>query len=210
MSSRTDAGRTRRGRAVAVLACLSLTGALHLAAWAALHAAPPPVRTATRVPAVTVRIASVAEPDTSAASSTPAAHQLPTPSDATHVQVAMPVPDAGEAPPAAAYAVIDAADGPDYLPRPWLSVAPTPVEPVALDYPALEGDTGWHRAVLALFIDEAGVVQRVRVEEAELPAALEEAARKAFMGARFRPGELDGVAVRSRLRVEVEFDSRSR
>ena len=64
------------------------------------------------------------------------------------------------------------------------------------------------RAVLTLFIDDQGVVQRVRVDAAQdsgLPAALEEATRQTFLRSAFVPGELDGRPVRSQLRIEVEF-----
>lgn len=203
-------------RAAPALACLALTGALHLAAWAAIHAAPPPARTAAHAPSVSVRVAAIAEPGwqlaasaASAAVAVPQARGARALSPAPQAEAA-PEPQPVAEPPAAADAMAEPPEGPEYLPRPWLSVAPAPLEPVALDYPALEGDTGWHHAVLALFIDETGAVQRVRVEDSELPALLEEAARKAFMAARFQPGEIDGVAVRSRLRVEVQFDSRQR
>jgi hypothetical protein len=42
----------------------------------------------------------------------------------------------------------------------------------------------------------------------QLPGILSAAVRDAFLAARFSPGELDGRAVRSRLRIEVTFDSR--
>ena len=45
------------------------------------------------------------------------------------------------------------------------------------------------------------------VEGKALPQALEEAARSAFHGARFQPGQQEGRAVRSRIRVEVSFDT---
>lgn len=94
----------------------------------------------------------------------------------------------------------------DYLPRPLLSLVPAATAPIPIDYPPIEGDAGHYRAVLDLFIDETGHVRRVRAEGRALPAPLEEAARSAFMSARFTPGEVDGVAVRSLIRVEVSFD----
>lgn len=67
---------------------------------------------------------------------------------------------------------------------------------------------GRFRAVMTLFVDETGQVLRVRLEPDEagtLPPVLEDSARQAFLAGRFEPGELGGRAVRSRLRVEVEF-----
>lgn len=100
--------------------------------------------------------------------------------------------------------------GPDdlYLPRSRLSLPPVLRSQVALVWPAAaEAEGGHFRAVLALFIDELGVVQKVRVEGSGLPAALEAVARESFLGASFVPGELQGLAVKSLIRVEVRFDA---
>jgi len=71
-------------------------------------------------------------------------------------------------------------------------------------FPALAlAPTG--RVVLRLYIDEAGKVDDVVVESADANGAFAEAAREAFAAARFTPGVKDGVAVRSRVRVEVLF-----
>lgn len=66
---------------------------------------------------------------------------------------------------------------------------------------------------LTLFIDEAGAVRKVMVASAPnaedaLPAPFVEAAREAFLQARFAPGERQGMAVKSRIDVEVSFDGR--
>jgi hypothetical protein len=41
-----------------------------------------------------------------------------------------------------------------------------------------------------------------------LPPVLEHVARRAFLGTLFRPGQVDGVNVKSLIRVEVVFESR--
>ncbi len=76
-----------------------------------------------------------------------------------------------------------------------------------LPYPSFEGDEGHYTAQLSLFIDEAGFVQRLELPAGALPPALEAAIRQTFMGARFRPGERNGQPVRSRIEIEVNFDS---
>lgn len=96
----------------------------------------------------------------------------------------------------------------DYFPRALLSLAPIPLDTVVIGYPPIENDRGHHVSELTLFIDETGRVARVRVDGAALPPALEDAARRAFVEARFRPGEADGRAVKSQIRVEVVFDNR--
>jgi len=96
----------------------------------------------------------------------------------------------------------------DYYPRAMLSQAPSPLDAVVIDYPLIENDSGHHVGELTLFIDESGRVARLRVDGASLPAALEAAARRAFGGAQFRAGEVDGRAVKSQIRIEVVFDNR--
>jgi periplasmic protein TonB len=96
----------------------------------------------------------------------------------------------------------------DYFPRAQLTLAPAPLASVVIDYPASENDPRRYHSELTLFIDETGRVVRVRVDGAALPPAFEEAARRAFTSARFHAGEADGRAVKSRIRVEVDFDNR--
>ena len=95
----------------------------------------------------------------------------------------------------------------EYIPRPLLSVAPVAQTPVLLVAPAGDAQRGRYVGILALFIDEDGRVRGISASEPFLPPAFEQAARDAFMAARFLPGELDGQAVKSRLRIEVVFDN---
>lgn len=98
----------------------------------------------------------------------------------------------------------------EYLPRSELFEPAHPVAPVLVDYPEQVFAPGRVRVVLVLFIDEAGAVKRIRVEdEAQAPAPLIEAAKAAFMSARFSPGQReDGSTAKSRMRIEVSFDAR--
>ncbi len=95
----------------------------------------------------------------------------------------------------------------DYLPRALLSVVPQPLASIDIAFPpAVQGSVNLGTE-LALFIDEAGTVRHVRIDGAPLPPALEEAARSAFLNARFTPGELNGAPVRSLIRVAIRFDT---
>lgn len=94
-----------------------------------------------------------------------------------------------------------------YLSRSELTVPPVALEGADVPYPAFDGDEGHYVGRLWLFIDEAGVVQRVEVDQGELPPPLEAAVRQTFLAARFEPGQLNGRAVRSRIRIEVKFDA---
>ena len=89
-----------------------------------------------------------------------------------------------------------------------LSVAPVAQTPVLLTAPPGETEIARPAGVLALYIDEEGAVRQVTADpDSALPPAYEQAARQAFMAARFAPGEVDGVAVKSRIHVEVVFDN---
>jgi hypothetical protein len=92
-----------------------------------------------------------------------------------------------------------------YVPRPLLSKPPQALDPVLLAWPNFEAEQSHFEAVAALYIDEAGVVQALRVKQGQLPEPLLQAARLAFEGRRFLPGELNGQAVKARIYVEIMF-----
>ncbi|ACB35175.1 TonB family protein [Leptothrix cholodnii SP-6] len=98
-------------------------------------------------------------------------------------------------------------DGDDhYLSRSQLDQPPAAQAEIALPFPDT-APLGRYRAVLTLFIDPSGQVQRVRTESDSLPPSLDDAARQAFLAARFTPGMKDGQPVRSRIRVEVLYST---
>lgn len=101
-------------------------------------------------------------------------------------------------------------DGDDrYLARSQLDEPPAAQAEIELPFPAT-APLGSYRAVLTLFIDASGLVQRVRTERTEgagLPPSLDDAARQAFLAARFDPGVKNGQPVRSRIRVEVLYST---
>jgi protein TonB len=140
------------------------------------------------------------------------------PARATHVAVVEAaesnealMPDPERLPPTGAGPVpsADPVTDPDlaYLPRSLLTRPPAPQQSIDLLYPEL-APSGRFRAVVTLFIDDRGVVQRVRIDEADdsgLPPVLEDATRQTFLRSAFAPGEIDGRPTRSRLRIEVEY-----
>jgi hypothetical protein len=98
-------------------------------------------------------------------------------------------------------------DDEQFFARTRLSIAPEPTVPVVIVAPLLSAAAKRVCGELTVFIDETGLVVRVRAEDNRLPPALAEAARKAFMSVRFRPGELIELGpVKSRICVEVQFD----
>jgi hypothetical protein len=95
-----------------------------------------------------------------------------------------------------------------YIPRPRLSVVPVMQHSVVLQWPPEWAADGSYSEVLSLFIDEYGVVQRVRVDGGGLPEVFRRQAQQAFLGVRFLPGQLNGRDVKSLIRIEVSFEAR--
>lgn len=97
-----------------------------------------------------------------------------------------------------------------YVPRALLSVAPAARAPVLLQWPPNWPLRQSYTAVLKLYVDEQGRVERVEPDGDEvLPGPLLESARQAFLAADFTAGQLNGQAVKSWMRVEVSFEASS-
>ena len=94
-----------------------------------------------------------------------------------------------------------------YIRSNQLSVRPVRIGEILIPYPEGVEWRGISKAILSLFIDEEGAVVRVNVDKSELPFQFQEAATDVFARARFRPGEIDGRPVKSRISIEVTFDS---
>lgn len=100
-----------------------------------------------------------------------------------------------------------------YARRDMLDRAPQALGIVQISYPPGVEPGSVRTGRLTLFIDEAGAVRKVMLvspadAQDALPAPFLEAAREAFLQARFAPGERQGTAVKSRIDVEVSFDGR--
>lgn len=214
--------------------CTTGSVALHLGLLTVSTAGPPgsagigPGAGLDRTASVQVRTAPSPAPTALAASTAPSDATQPTTASES-APASAPASASAPPPPAAAPALTAVADGLDpeqwpptgagpvdaadqaYWPRNLLTRPPTPQQSIDLLYPAL-APSGRFRAVLTLFIDEQGVVQRVRIDEADdsgLPPVLEDAARQTFLRSSFTPGEIDGRPIRSRLRIEVEYATES-
>lgn len=100
-----------------------------------------------------------------------------------------------------------AAEAP-YLPRGELTVPPRPLGVVDVPFPEDVPGVVDLKVRITLFIDERGSVQRIRLDGPEVHPSFERTIRETFAAAKFSPGERDQVAVRSQIRVEVEFQAR--
>lgn len=95
----------------------------------------------------------------------------------------------------------------EYIPRPQLSVPPVPESPVLVAPPPGLYPPERITGILSLFIDENGKVDHILVSGKPIPPEFEALAKQAFMATPFHPGQQDGHAVKSRIRVEVVFDN---
>jgi hypothetical protein len=94
----------------------------------------------------------------------------------------------------------------DYVVARQLSQRPAAMGSVIVAYPTdVVGENKVTRVILTLFINERGTVDRVRVDDADVPTPFADAARNAFSAATFDPGRIEDQPVKSRMRVEVEF-----
>ena len=93
----------------------------------------------------------------------------------------------------------------EYLPRDRLSVVPQVLTNVDVQFPADVSGIVDLKVQITLFVDEKGTVRRLRFDSAAIPSSFAAAVLDTFLKARFKPGEVDGVVVRSQIRLEVEF-----
>jgi TonB family protein len=94
-----------------------------------------------------------------------------------------------------------------YLPRSQLTIGAKPLAPVDVAFPVDVKGVVELKVKLTLYIDEQGVVQRIRIDTPQVHPSFERAIRETFADVRFTPGEREGVPVRSQLRLEVEFEA---
>lgn len=76
-----------------------------------------------------------------------------------------------------------------------------------LEFPSSADDDQAGKIVVRLLISKFGAVDEVIVESSELPMSFEDAVVSGFLGARFTPGEINGIAVASSIQIEIRFDS---
>ncbi|EXI68729.1 MAG: hypothetical protein AW08_01041 [Candidatus Accumulibacter adjunctus] len=93
-----------------------------------------------------------------------------------------------------------------YFPRRELTLPPVLQDEPSLRPPPGGSPARGGRVRLRVLIAADGAVDRVEVLGSGVPAAVSDAAQAAFAGLRFRPGEIEGVAVRSQAHFELDFD----
>jgi TonB family protein len=63
---------------------------------------------------------------------------------------------------------------------------------------------------LLLYIDESGIVTNVEIGSSTLPPAVNQRAAELFGAVRFSPGRIDGVAVKTRVRITFGTEERAK
>lgn len=151
----------------------------------------------------------MAPPETSPPTPPPAIARAPA-KEAVPDPVAAPAPAARAAPDvAAAPAPAPPADpglppAPDYFAGGRLDPGPRPLEDIDPLYPE-DAKQQEGSVVLRLLISEAGAVDNVAVVRAYPAGLFERSALEAFGKAKFSPGRMLGVAVKSQITIEVMF-----
>ena len=87
-----------------------------------------------------------------------------------------------------------------------VTLAPTPIRPVAVPYPEGIAVAGTVTTRLTLFIDEDGNVAKLIAGDSQVPDTFVQAAKDAFEPAKFRPGTLNGESVKAKMVIDVEFE----
>ena len=93
-----------------------------------------------------------------------------------------------------------------YVPAEQLTPRPRALAEPELDPQQLAAYVASGEIALTLWIDEHGAVSELHVEHSDLPAVFAQTAAAAFREVRFAPGEIDGHAVGSVLRIAVRYD----
>lgn len=88
-----------------------------------------------------------------------------------------------------------------------LDVFPIPREPLKFPYPRRAArDQIGGKVTVTLLVDETGAVNQVVVDRAEPAGYFEESIRAVLGAARFSPARRNGRVVKSRIRIDVDYD----
>ena len=92
-----------------------------------------------------------------------------------------------------------------YYPRSALNHPPSLLQDVDLStLAAIAGDDS-KNVVLELFVSEQGTIDRIAFEPGTLDESVQEKLQELLLQLKFSSGEIDGMAVKSRIKIEVMF-----
>lgn len=98
---------------------------------------------------------------------------------------------------------IQAPPEPHYFRVSELTEKPHVVQDIASNLMLVTPDIPAQAAVLRLFINDEGGIDKVVIEESSLPAHAQRRILDAFSGIRFQPGKIGRLSVRSQLRIQI-------
>jgi TonB family protein len=94
---------------------------------------------------------------------------------------------------------------PTYLPPKALSQPPEILSDLPESDPESSTIAGSGRVIIVVFINERGAIDKLEVEQSSVNERLRDIAISRIRQAVFAPGEIDGIPVKSRVRIEVLF-----
>jgi hypothetical protein len=92
-----------------------------------------------------------------------------------------------------------------YYPRSVLSLPPRLIENVDLSSLAEIAGVDSKNVVLELFVNDQGTIDRIAFEPGALDESVQEKLQELLLQLKFSSGEIDGMAVKSRIKIEVMF-----
>ncbi|WP_133467262.1 hypothetical protein [Herminiimonas fonticola] len=95
---------------------------------------------------------------------------------------------------------------PYYFSAKELTQRPLVARDVPADLMLVVPDVPAQAATLQILINEYGEIDRVIVEDSLLPETAQKTVVDAFVKTRFHPGEINGVPVKSQLRIEIMLE----
>ena len=93
----------------------------------------------------------------------------------------------------------------NYYPSHELTIKPKIIQEADLESAETRDIPAYGKIEASLFIDEFGNVSFVKIESTELPDIFSNAVTDGFKKSHFSPGEINGVAVKSVLRIELTY-----
>ena len=94
---------------------------------------------------------------------------------------------------------------PHYFSPDELTKKPQVIGSVNLNFPDMFNDKVAGKVSLRILINESGEIDKVLTDTSGLSSEFETAALAAFKKTKFKPGEKDGIIVKSQIKIEVDF-----
>lgn len=94
---------------------------------------------------------------------------------------------------------------PHYFRPSELEERPQALAEINITYPEEKGIVRSGAVILEVLINENGQADQINIESSDLPDSFQLNAAQSFHGAEFVPGKINGLPVKSRLRIEVSF-----